>query len=122
MTFAAKRRANTLPDGVDARYLLGIVKNVAAKTEGEILAETLYRGRLEIRDRFLAPLRVEREALRAEPDLLRVLLVLVENAMNTTSTLERGFWLDALVETLREPPDADRERHFLHVAVFGDFG
>ncbi|HEY0250045.1 MAG TPA: hypothetical protein VGC41_00880, partial [Kofleriaceae bacterium] len=32
--FDGKRRANTLPDGVDARYLLGIVKNVAAKTEG----------------------------------------------------------------------------------------
>jgi hypothetical protein len=92
------------------------VKNVAAKTEGEILAETLYRGRLEIRDRFLAPLRAEREALRAEPDVLRVLLVLVEKAMNTTSTLERSFWLDALVETLREQPDADRERRFLHAA------
>ena len=116
LIFDAKRRANTLPDGVDARYLLGIVKNVAAKTEGEILAETLYRGRLEIQGRFLAPLRVEREALRGEPDVLRVLLVLVENAMNTTSNLERGFWLDALVETLREQPDADRERRFLHAA------
>ncbi len=28
--FDGKRRANALPDGVDARYLLGIVKNVAA--------------------------------------------------------------------------------------------
>ncbi len=116
LTFAAKRRANTLPDGVDARYLLGIVRNIAAKTEGEILAETLYRGRLEIQARFLAPLRAEREALRREPDVLRVLLVLVENALNTTSTLERGFWLDAIVETLREQPDADRERRFLHAA------
>jgi hypothetical protein len=116
LTFAGKRRANMLPDGVDARYLLGIVKNIAAKTEGEILAETLYRGRLEIRDRFLAPLRVEREALRGEPDVLRVLHLLVEKAMNTTSTLERGFWLDALVETLREQPEADREGRFLHAA------
>lgn len=115
-TFAAKRRANTLPDGVDARYLLGIVKNIAAKTEGEILAEMLYRGRLEAREHFLAPLRVEREALRAEPDLLRVLLVLVENAMNTTSNLERCFWLDALAETLREQPEPDRERRFLHAS------
>jgi hypothetical protein len=116
LIFDAKRRANTLPDGADARYLLGIVKNVAAKTEGEILAETLYRGRLEIRDRFLAPLRAEREALRVEPDVLRVLLVCVEKAMDTPSNLERGFWLDAVVETLREQPDADRETRFLHAA------
>jgi hypothetical protein len=114
--FEAKRRANALPDGVDARYLLGIVKNVAAKTEGEILAECLYRGRLEARDRFLAPLRVEREALRAEPDVLRVLLVCVEKAMGTPSNLERCFWLDALAETLREQPDGEREKRFLHAA------
>lgn len=114
--FAAKRRANTLPEGVDARYLLGIVKNVAAQTEGEILAECLYRGRIEARDHFLAPLRAEREALRTEPDVLHVLLVCVANAMATTSNLERCFWLDALVETLREQPPADREKRFLHVA------
>jgi len=114
--FAGKRRANTLPEGVDARYLLGIVKNIAAKTEGEILAECLYRGRLEARDHFLAPLRAQRDALRAEPDVLRVLLVCVESAMATPSTLERGFWLDAIVETLHEQPGADREKRFLHVA------
>lgn len=115
-TFVAKRQANTLPEGVDARYLLGIVKNIAAKTEGEILAECLYRGRLEARDHFLAPLRAQREVLRAEPDVLRVLLACVENAMATPSNLERAFWLDAVVETLREQPDADREKRFLHAA------
>ena len=116
LIFAAKRRANTLPDGADARYLLGIVKNVAAKTEGEILAETLYQGRLEIRDRFLAPLRAEHEALRAEPDVLRVILVCVEKATDTPSNLERSFWLDALVETLREQPEPERKQRFLHAA------
>jgi transposase InsO family protein len=115
-TFESKRRANTLPEGVDARYLLGIVKNIAAKTEGEILAECLYRGRLEARDHFLAPLRAEREALRAETDVLRVLRVCVANAMATTSNLERCFWLDAVVETLREQPEAGRETRFLHAA------
>lgn len=114
--FEAKQRAKTLPDGADARYLLGIVKNVAAKTEGELFAEILYRNRIEARDRFLAPLRAEREALRAETDVLRVLLACVERAMDTPSNLERCFWLDAVVETLREQPEADREKRFLHVA------
>src|SRR5690606_25480082 len=40
--FDGKRQASTLPDGADARYLLGIVKNVAEKTEGEHIAECLY--------------------------------------------------------------------------------
>lgn len=114
--FDARRQANTLPDGADARYLLGIVKNVAAKTEGELLAELLYRNRIEARDRFLAPLRTEREALRAEPDVLRVLRVCVEKAVDTTSNLERTFWLDAIVETLRGQKDTDRERLYLHAA------
>jgi hypothetical protein len=116
LIFVAKRRANTLPDGADARYLLGIVKNVAANTEGEILAETLYRGRMEIRDHFLAPLRAQREALRSEPDVLRVLLVCIENATETPSNMERTFWLDAVVETLREQSAAARERLYLHSA------
>jgi hypothetical protein len=114
--FEAKRLANTLPDGADARYLLGIVKNVAAKTEGEIFAELLYRNRIEARDRFLAPLRAEREALRSEPDVMRVLLVCVEKATDTPSNLERTFWLDAIVETLRDQSDGERQRLYLHAA------
>lgn len=114
--FEAKRQANTLPDGADARYLLGIVKNVAAKTEGEILAELLYRNRIEARDRFLAPLRVERDALRSEPDVMRVLLVCVEKATDTPSNLERTFWLDAIIETLRDQSDDERQRLHLHAA------
>lgn len=116
LIFESKRCANTLPDGADARYLLGIVKNVTAKTEGEYLAELLYRGRMEARDRFLAPLRAKREALRSEPNVLRVLLTCVENAMDTPSNLERTFWLDAIVETLGEQPAAERKQRFLHTA------
>jgi hypothetical protein len=114
--FDGKRRANTLPDGADARYLLGIVKNVAAQAEGEILAELLYRGRIEARDRFLAPLRAEREALRSEPNVLRVLLTCVERALETPSNLERTFWLDVIVATIRQQPEADREERFRHAA------
>jgi hypothetical protein len=36
--FEGKRLARTLPEGADARYLLGIVRNVAAKHEGEQIA------------------------------------------------------------------------------------
>ncbi len=114
--FEAKQRAMSLPEGADARYLLGIVKNVAAKTEGEIFAELLYRGRLEAREHFLAPLRAEREALRSEPDVLVVLGTCVEKATEIPAGLERTFWLDTIVETLREHTPDDRERLYLHAA------
>jgi hypothetical protein len=115
--FEGKRRANTLPDGADARYLLGIVKNVTAKTEGEHIAECLYQFRLDAQRRFLAPLRQEREALRDEPDVTRVLSTCVDKALETPSNLERSFWLDTIVETLRELPDDDeRHRRFRYAA------
>jgi hypothetical protein len=117
LLFDARRRAKTLPDGVDARYLLGIVKNIATKTEGEIIAETLYRGRIEIRDRFLAAMRAERDALRSsEPNIARLLGICAEKALAAEGPLGRAFWLDAIVETLRDQPDSDRERLYLHVA------
>lgn len=116
MIFDTKLRRNTLPDGADARYLLGIVKNVSEKSEGELLAELLYRGRIEARDFFLNALRVEREALRTETDMTRVLRVCVENAMTAEGPVGRAFWLDAIVETLHAQPDADRERLYLLAA------
>ncbi len=114
--FESKRRANTLPDGVDARYLLGIVKNVTTQAELEIFAETIYRGRLEARDRFLAPLRAKREELRKETDVGKILMECVVQGMATESNLERTFWLDVIVDTLRALPDADREERFVHTS------
>lgn len=114
--FDSKRRANTLPDGADARYLLGIVKNVATQAELEIFAETIYRRRIEARDRFLAPLRAQREELRKEPDVGKVLMECVVQGMATGSNLERTFWLDVAVETLRALPDAERDERFVHTA------
>lgn len=114
--FDAKRSTNTLPEGVDARYLLGIVKNVTTQAELEIFARTIYRKRIEMRDRLLAPLRARREVLRSVPDVAEVLHECVVQAMATDSNLERTFWLDAIAETLREQPDADREDRFEHTA------
>lgn len=115
-TFDAKRRTGMLPDGVDARYLLGIVKNVAAKTEGELFAEILYKNRIEMRDRFLATMRAEREALRSEPDVALLVGICAEKAMAAEGPLGRAFWLDAIVETLRGQPESDRQRLYQHAA------
>ncbi len=115
--FAGKRRAGTLPDGVDARYLLGIVKNISAKTEGEILAESLYDYRVRMRDQFLASLRVQRDELCKQTDVACVVAECADRALNAADgTLERTFWLDTIVDVLREQPDAGRKALYLNVA------
>jgi hypothetical protein len=114
--FDAKQRAETLPDGVDARYLLGIVKNVTAKTEGEILAETLWDERVRARDFFLAPLRAERDKLRAQKSAEEVVTACADRALATTSNLERSHWLETIVDVLREQPEDARKPLFVIAA------
>ena len=116
LIFESKVRCHTLPDGADARYLLGIVKNVTAKTEGEVLAELLYDGRIKARDRFLAPLRAERDQLRTDTDVAHVLATCADRALETASNLERTFWLDTMVDVLREQPEPHRKVLFLQAA------
>jgi hypothetical protein len=111
--FRAKAIAKTLPEGVDARYLLGIVRNIAADIEGEHFASSLLRVRLEARDRMLAPLVARRDTLLASSDAPNVLNQLVDSALNTQSPLERAFWLDAVADQLNFQPVAQSQRLFL---------
>jgi hypothetical protein len=113
--FEQKRRAGTLPDGVDARYLLGIVKNVTAKTELEIFAETLMEERLRARDFFLAPLRADRDELRADKTVEEIITTSSDRALATTSNLERTFWLETIIDVIREYPDDERPVLFRHM-------
>lgn len=93
------------------------MKNVAAQAELELFAEILYRNRVEMRDRILASRRAERDALKADPDVSRVLESCVERAAESpVGGLARTFWLDTIVEVLREREGAERERFFKHAA------
>ena len=114
--FDGKRRAATLPPGADARYLLGIVRNVADKTEGELVARAMLELRLEAKDRMLAPLRDARDALCAGDDAARVSADCVDRALRTKSTLERLFWLGALADFLRLRPLDQQRALFLDAA------
>jgi hypothetical protein len=91
--FDGKRRAGTLPDGVDARYLLGIARNVHHVHEAEPVTEALIRARLAARDRFLAPLVRERDAiLAANRDVGTTLIELVDRlAARDRDRLERSL-------------------------------
>ncbi len=107
--FEAKQRANTLPDGADARYLLGIVKNVTAMTELEILAVTLYRARVEARDFLLRKLAERRDAELANASVDQTVAHCVDEALVTDSELERTFWLHSLGDFIRGRDEHERE-------------
>jgi len=109
--FEGKRAAGSLPPGVDARYLLGIVRNVAQQRDCEQISEAMLRARLGAQDVILAPL-VERHrrALAVElstpPELLQDF---VAHALTSDRSLDRLFWLSAAGELVRLAPAPERE-------------
>jgi hypothetical protein len=104
--FEGKRLAKTLPEGVDARYLHGIVRNIAAQTEGEHIARRLFALRREVRDTTLASLVAARNAVCAGQS---VVADCVDRALATKSTLERAFWLDSLADVIRAREPAQHQ-------------
>jgi len=111
--FEGKRTANTLPDGVDARYLLGIVRNIAAQAEGEEIARRLFALRFEARDTMLASLVAARDLVCAAET---VIADSVDRALDTQSMLERTFWLDSLGDVIRSREQAQHEALFAAAA------
>lgn len=101
--FRAKQQRGTLPDGVDARYLLGIVRNVHLEDEGYALADAIWRERLAMRDRALLHLDQEREQLELDADQTETLLMgIVDRAMAADRQIDRAFWLRAAADLLLE--------------------
>ncbi len=99
--FEAKRHVGTLPPGVDARYLLGIVQNLGHEREGVAIAQELLRARLDARDRMLAPLVEAREdARRHTPDLRERVLRFADLALATDRLVDRLFWLLAAADDI----------------------
>ena len=99
--FEGKRRVGTLPPGVDARYLLGIVRNLGDEREGLVIAEELLRARIHARDHMLAPLVHERDAARANlPDVCARVLRFVDLALAADRRIDRLFWLLAVADEI----------------------
>ncbi len=99
--FTGKRRAGTLPPGVDARYLLGIVRSLGDEREGIAIAEDLLRARLHARDHMLAPLVRARDAARADvPDVRERVLRFVDLALAADRRIDRLLWLLAIADEI----------------------
>ena len=115
--FEGKRRAGTLPEGADARYLRGIVKNLSEEAEGRQIAESLLRERLAARDLALAHLDAQREHLEEDaPDPEALIRAFVDKALGCPRRVDRWFWLLAVVDVVSDEEPA-RHRSMLRVAA-----
>ena len=115
--FEGKMTAGTLPDGVDARYLRGIVKNLAEEAEGWHIAEALLRERLAARDLALAHLGQKRDALEHDaPHTTDRVKAFVDNALASPRGIDRTFWLLAAADLIGDQPPQTR-RHLLRLAA-----
>lgn len=118
--YDAKRRAGTLPDGADGRYLLGVVRNVAAQIEGEALAERLLTLRLEVHDQTLGALAATRTVVcQPERGSFEVIADCVDRALETDRSLDRLFWLETLADEVRRRAVDAGHRQRLYFAAAG---
>jgi len=114
--FESKLHAASLPDDVDGRYLLGIVRNLARQREGQLMSEALLRLRLEAQDRCLVGLQTTRDfLLRAHSDPSALITDFVDRALATDGCIDELFWLGAAVDIIRE---ANGERDTLLRCAF----
>lgn len=115
--FEGKRKAGTLPEGVDARYLLGIVRNISDEEEGFAIASALFDRRVELRDLALIRLQRERDHIaQREEDVISLLASLVDQATTADRFIDRDFWLRAVADLIRDEPAPDQRRLFLVAA------
>ncbi len=123
--FGGKRDRGTLPGDVDARYLLGIARNVHHVHEADAITEALLRERLAARDRFLDGLVRERDAIiaAAGSDVTGALDALIDRLVLAERSIDRHFWIDAIATVLATRDEderraaARRAAHRIH-AVF----
>jgi len=116
-TYEAKHRRGTLPPGVDGRYLLGIVANIARQDEGFAIAEILWNLRQQAHDHSLDELAVHRESVELESDSpMKLLAHFADLAMETTRRIDRFYWLKCAVDLINAQHDADPRTWFLAAA------
>ncbi len=105
-TFEGKRAAATLPDSAGARYLLGIVRNIAQRDEGIAITEALVRARFDARDRILLGFATVRDRILLDTEPASAVDQLVKLSLATESQVERLFFLGAAADLIRAQPAA----------------
>jgi len=97
--FAGKSKHGTLPPGADARYLLGVVRNVHHAHESDAITGELIAARRRLRELTFAHLDTEHDALTSDHSAVASRLgALVTRAMNADSHLDHRYWLARLAD------------------------
>jgi hypothetical protein len=109
--FDAKISAGTLPSDVDARYLLGIVRNVAHDSELCDMTASLIESRLAARDLALQILRDDRAvAERLHPQTHDLLAHHTNRATGAARNIDRVFWTLSAADAILAAASDDPER------------
>jgi hypothetical protein len=99
--FEARQRRGTLPDGADARYLLGIARNLDTEWESWELALCLWAERVAAGDEIALRLKRQRDAVDDELlDTEGQLAAYLDRALKIRSRLDRFFWLTAAADII----------------------
>ncbi len=115
--FEGKQRTNSLPDEVDVRYLLGIVRNVAQDREAWAITEALWQGRIRAGDLLQRQLEDLRQRITASStDSEQVIGQYIDEAVAAPWLPERFFWLKAAVNIITQQPTAHHKRLHRHAA------
>lgn len=115
--FDGKRDAHTLPDDAGARYLLGIVRNVAQRREDRVMTDALVRLRIEARDAALASLEsMRRNVLRDIAGATDRIDAFLRSALDAEPLLDHRFWLRAVADIIAAEPASNQISIFEHAA------
>lgn len=117
--FEGKLRAHTLPPDVDARYLLGIARNLAQQHEDLQIAYALWNNRFAARDHALSHLETRRQHLQdtcPDHDPFSLVTTFIDQALDSQRYLDRSFWLQAAASTANPHPPTTTKTLF-HTAA-----
>jgi len=108
--FSTKQQSDTLPEGVDARYLLGIARNVAHRNEDEAVYAKLVELRERAGDLVLAPLREQAAHLKATLTPEEYIYACMARALDEPFIVDRQVFRQAALLALAECPVDVRRR------------
>lgn len=104
--YKAKQKAGTLPPTADARYLIGIAKNVEHIHESDLIVDATIDIRVEARDAMLTPLIRRRDATLG--DVQSRLRIFVDHAAAADSAVAHRFWILAAGDLIADQSADDK--------------
>jgi phage-related baseplate assembly protein len=114
--FGAKLDKRTLPQDVDARYLLGIVRNVAEEEELIALSQKVLEVNGQVRDLIFKALRTERDVIeRDHVDARPRAIAFALRALTAERNIDRQFFEELLGQLLLAVADEERRPLYDHV-------